>query len=649
MKLVGSIKAFQSFLSEEDWTVVEGLVREATDLLAFGNLMVDRITNTPASDDLLIFTLRMNTYTVNIDGLARLQERYGENRYYKAWMLWIGSLWEVRTSKATLEQIENLLKQDITKWHRLEFLRLISIGYDDVNIDVSRNYRRQGISLVEDDPNLIYYKCIFLYLSASTEWTAENYDLSFTLAKRSVDIARENDFVLELPSALDTLAITLPVHERFDVYEEALSLLEEHGIRREYISVLNHHGYAYAICGEFEAASNKFENACEMVERNKLPIHYPFETISEIYANYGLLERAIKYAKQGLKIAKKYDPKNAVPYFNLARALILKGEYEKASKYLERGGKIAQKSGEKEWMAGYYLLKGLSEQERGNITTAEDLYEKALDLARIIYHVPLIVRLLLHLSEINLADYIDTSDKKRIAIAQSMLSTIKIIATEQGLIGIHMQIDILRALIATLLDQKDSARFQLERMQNSCGKFGLLKLREIVRSQIKSLDQTNTPKSILKRFKKFASRITVGGIETRRIRFRILGSIMILNTSGIEVFSKYLDERLVADPSLIAGLITAVSSIAQGLTPDSRGQLQSIVHEDITVVLDHEKNITCALFCDRDCSEARLLVRAFVKQFANTYAEELDTYEEGLVKPIDATNLFLELLTQQTS
>ena len=113
-----------------------------------------------------------------------------------------------------------------------------------------------------------------------------------------------------------------------------------------------------------------------------------------------------------------------------------------------------------------------------------------------------------------------------------------------------------------------------------------------------------------------------------------------MQEAGLEVYSRYTDDRLTSDPSLVAGLITAVSSFTKELREDTEGSLQSIVHQDIAVLLEHGKYSTSAVLASKDTYEARILERKFLEEFEKKYEEKLKQFMSGMISPLDADDLY---------
>ena len=115
----------------------------------------------------------------------------------------------------------------------------------------------------------------------------------------------------------------------------------------------------------------------------------------------------------------------------------------------------------------------------------------------------------------------------------------------------------------------------------------------------------------------------------------------------MELYSNYIDKRLTSDPSLVAGLISAVSSFAGELRKDAQGNLQSIIHQDVAVLLEHGRHVTCALLTDTDTYSARVLEKRFLEKFEDEFSEKLIKFKDGMVTPLDAKEIFETILIKR--
>ena len=123
----------------------------------------------------------------------------------------------------------------------------------------------------------------------------------------------------------------------------------------------------------------------------------------------------------------------------------------------------------------------------------------------------------------------------------------------------------------------------------------------------------------------------------------------MLREAGIEVYSKYVDEKLTSDPSLVAGLISAVSSFTQELRENGKGELHSIIHQDIAVLLEHGINVTSALLTDKDTYNARALQLEFLEQFESEFSDDIAECCDGVGKYMAADEIFDSVFADKTT
>jgi len=167
-----------------------------------------------------------------------------------------------------------------------------------------------------------------------------------------------------------------------------------------------------------------------------------------------------------------------------------------------------------------------------------------------------------------------------------------------------------------------------------------------VESSIENLDDEEPVVDIVERFSNHLKNTTIPTTQIKEIPYTILGCIVMLRDGGLEIYSRYIGEEILGDPSMIAGLVSAVSTFASGLKEDSRGELQSIVHQDIAVLLEHGKNVSCALLSDKDTYKARIQQRKFIEQFEDTFSDKLSKFDGGISAFKIADEFFSTIFTE---
>ena len=169
-----------------------------------------------------------------------------------------------------------------------------------------------------------------------------------------------------------------------------------------------------------------------------------------------------------------------------------------------------------------------------------------------------------------------------------------------------------------------------------------------VEESLKNLDTDEAMSQLTQRFSTDIKRMTVPPIQAKEIPFTVLGCIMILREAGLEVYSKYIDKKLTSDPSLVAGLISAVSSFTQELRKNGKGELQSIIHQDIAVLLEHGTHVTFALLTDKDTYNARTMQLRFLEEFEKEFSDDIAECCDGVAKFMNADQIFDSVFAEKT-
>ncbi|MHA1480502.1 MAG: hypothetical protein ACTSQZ_03660, partial [Candidatus Thorarchaeota archaeon] len=77
----------------------------------------------------------------------------------------------------------------------------------------------------------------------------------------------------------------------------------------------------------------------------------------------------------------------------------------------------------------------------------------------------------------------------------------------------------------------------------------------------------------------------------------------------------------------------------------TKGNLQSIVHQDIAVMLEHGEYVTCALLSSNDTYDARDMQRRFLEKFEEDYSESLIKFDGGIAAFRGADGIFDEMFS----
>jgi hypothetical protein len=298
-------------------------------------------------------------------------------------------------------------------------------------------------------------------------------------------------------------------------------------------------------------------------------------------------------------------------------------------------------------LAYYYSTRGKLEMKKQDYLAARRTFQRALKTSEQFPFIQSRLRSLTGIIEAEMACYITYTQQEHLDQANLYLARLEQIATEQDLPSVLVQCAFLKAETQKIENQHEAAHETMEAALEITKSSSLKSLHEKVKQRIKQLDEPEPKEVLFQRLKDLGQLITLPSMQAKKIPFKILGCIVMFQEGGIEVYSKYIDDRLASDSTLVAALISAVSSFASELKKGSRGHLQSIVHEDIAVLLEHGQYITGSLLSDKDTYDARILLRRFVEQFENEFAEDLKIFDGRTAKFKTAENLFMVVVQNQ--
>jgi tetratricopeptide (TPR) repeat protein len=360
----------------------------------------------------------------------------------------------------------------------------------------------------------------------------------------------------------------------------------------------------------------------------------------------------VKYAERAYELLPKEDTIAGFYPALLAHVYIDTGQTEKAEKFVEEVHTGAESRSSAFEMIQYYHCKGLLEEKRGNLGDAEKAFSDALYLADSLGLTRDCVRSRVSLAKILADRYRLTGKTDHLDRALEEMQLAEALCDEANLEGMATEIKLLRGIIAILEEQFDKAREILEEGWE--------------RSRLSSLPLTKEFEEYLQEVKHRAPtekvkegifRRILGGIrrifhaqapsKARREPVQILGCLVISRRHATPVFSHLEKDRFKLDSVLMGGLISAVEMFTDQLAKEAKGRLQSIVHEQIVILLEHDEDFVYAILADKNA----YIVRALAKRLASMFSDKYDhivrdpSWNHDLTKFEGADDLFGEALT----
>jgi tetratricopeptide (TPR) repeat protein len=641
------VTKYYPFLEEENKKLVESFFTKSDNYYQFATSFVDTVLADPnPSEEKILLAVRIAWLTLDINLVLKLGNTFENHDNIQPWVLWglhtMGLKTDIENTERIMDRVIESISDDSII---LESLILKAFVTSSEKPKEALQTLEKANNIIESKNELMPFKPFLLAVLSDIYYNLDNYSLTEKTARQAVEKARQHNNQQMLAFALTSIG-TQDAHVAIEALNEASEIYSTLGIVFFKNVIENNLGYYYVTLGQYDKAIEHYEKAVEMASERGILTYLPIMNLAVLYGNIGQIEKATNYATRALKVANQSDPNAPSPKIEMARALILQGEFDDAFEYLETGGQLAFEQGSKKEQSRYYLVRGTLERERGNLKSAVQAFQKAVRLAEDIGNIYHILRSLFNLAEAEIAIYSESEDKGYIDSSSLALSRIEQIANEQNMPGLVIQALGLKADLYKIKGKKETARSLVEKALKICDKSKITVMRNDLVKRLDELDKKEFKPSLIQRFKSLIRSITVPQAKPKPVKYNILGCILIMRGIGLEVFSKYIDEKLKSDPSLVAGLISAVSGFAKELREDAKGELESIVHHDIAVLLEHGNYVTCALLSDKDTYSARILAQRFLEKFEEVYDDFLKEFD-GVAQPLDAENLFQTIVIKR--
>lgn len=636
MRLVNN---YYPFLREDQVVTIRELVSNAKDFRDFVSSLVAKVME--GRSDLLEFALRCCWISGDIKKIIQLASKYEERVSIMPWYIHTIFYTGKMPGEVAIEKIKTSLQLIDEEWIRFEGNILSTFIQGQIQshntFDAISELNRQ----IDKDERYQIFRPMIVHSRGTAFFSRHELQKAHDDFMISVELADQIGDLFTKALSLNLLSFsTRGVNETLEILNRARDVFSKIA-NTLFVGVMeNNIGFNKVAIAKYDEAIEHYHRAMELNKEVGNITFNPYLNIAVLYGNIGQIDKAEDYARKALEIAKKKNPDHPAPQIEMARALILSESLDQAYEYLETGGELAFKSGDDKELCRYYLVRGMWEMARGEHTSAISILKRGLRIADNRGEIYYILQLLLQLAGAEILVFSNKEDSKFTSAASIALSRLEQLSREQEFSGLSAQILLLKSEIDVLSDEKEEARNKLEEALNLCKEEGMSVLESKIKARLKELEEKKSRKSLIERFKSLIRQIAIPSGETKKTPFKIMGCIVILQSAGLELYSEYVDPKIISDPSLIAGLISAVSTFAKEIRKDATGNLQSIVHQDIAVLLEHGNHATCALLVDRDTYEARVLERRFLESFEETFADSLVDFEDGAVRPLDASSIF---------
>jgi len=428
-----------------------------------------------------------------------------------------------------------------------------------------------------------------------------------------------------------------------------IKLRENIGDFRGVSTTMNNLALQYWSIGELKKAEALLEKSIKIFEENvgRPPI-LPLLNLTTIYITSEEYEKAYKMAMKALEISKKTNITHPGIPASVARVLIAMKKYDEAEKYLNELKKLAEERKSDRYLSEYYFLKGTLDMEQMDFKSAEDAFIKSLELSEPLNLLSEIVDAHIKIAEIALNKYKITNNEADLQKARKHLYYAKKECEEQDLERQLIQIIQMEAILDKLAGKHEHAESLINDALKRFAEEHHKRLHETlqdIRKARSAKDRSRLFDSFFKHTRNFLKFAVTRRLK--KINYKVLGYIIMTRSSGISIASKMYDKKLTTDSDLVAGVISAVSSFITEISKDE-GLLRSIVHENISILLDYDNNYIYALLTDKDTYAARRLLERIKNEFNKAYNIDINTWDGNLKVFKQASDVVNKIIEEAT-
>ncbi|MHA1958641.1 MAG: hypothetical protein ACW99U_00265 [Candidatus Thorarchaeota archaeon] len=656
MEPIGTITKYYPFLEPEVRDIIDSVTREAENYRNFVVLLGERVRIGRARPILAYLAVKHALNTQQFEVIDEIAETHGDFAIIKPLVHLSLSLRGDRDAlDETLRSADKAILTGSADWltmemHNIKLFAIAELAKTHMEVPDAIDEARRHMSNKDVLESLTFW--VYWARGTALHTSGEQND-AVKAFQTALQIARGQSDPNEAAYALKDMAGVVKFSDlakALELFLEAADEFKTLGNIWGSAAVLNSIGMLFTSVSRYDDALECYTESIRLKESIRLIPTIPLLNLSWLYSDIGDGESAVEFARMGLDSSRISHGDSSVvfSYANLATAyaLAVNGQVDEASKYLDTGLEAVVRIGSDLDLIRYFLVRGLVEREKDDFEAATQTFLRVLRSSERFGSPRYVVTSLLSLAEIEISKYIGDDEPEHLKRATLHLSRIEQIAQEQSYPSVFVKVAMLKAELQRAKGQREDARGSLLEAIKICKSAGLDSLCKKVEGMLSGLDVDMSKPQITMEFVNLVKDVVVPSKGIQEIPFEILGCLVIFREGGFEVYARYLDEKLSSDPSLVAALISAVASFTTELREDAVGELHSIVHHDIAVLLEHGEHVTCALLADRDTYNARVLLRRFLERFEEDYSDDLISFD-GTLAPFRTADKIFELFLEQ--
>ncbi|MFW9798210.1 MAG: hypothetical protein ACFFE2_14320 [Candidatus Thorarchaeota archaeon] len=460
MEPIGTITSYFTYIDEETKTVLENVMKAASDYDDFVSRLGELVLNTESPVMVVYFAIHHSILTLNYKLIDQIREKYGGLQILGP-NLFMSSAFQGKYEdvKKVHKLADAVLATNPEDWVALE-MHFMKFEADMSNYPTTM-YQTSTMdsirALIDGDSRFGLYDAILQDYLAIRAHADGNYDERIRCINKALRIAEKFDDRLRVAHFLIRKANIILNQDRVEareLLEQAYEVVDSSlRVPAFYEAIIDKLALINAVRGEFDMAIRRFLRVVSIRERSGLNSGNASWYLSTLYNIVGEPDSGLEWASMAEDQLKSRPILMTRATLNQVWSLVLLKRLSEAQLLLESIRESVLKSGVEDQLAWLYFVSGIMEMAQGDYQLASSSIEQGLRIYEQLkagHLMELIFLYQLAKTEV----YSSMSED----IVSPSLAILEDKAVTEDLPGFLGQVLLLKADIALLMNDEDSLR-----------------------------------------------------------------------------------------------------------------------------------------------------------------------------------------------
>ncbi|MHA2209374.1 MAG: tetratricopeptide repeat protein [Candidatus Thorarchaeota archaeon] len=494
MKPLGTITKYYPFLDSDTRETLDMIMEESTNYYDFVLKLGKHVLEEKTSDSLAYLAAVHAWWVRDIELAKSLGQKCEHLPQVRPWtfLVYTAESSQALQYDAFKAALDAALETSIDDWIITELHVLHSLFHWPYLFDAPSQLRplEEAKQLISKNPKLQCFSPLVIFLESEArskagdcEGDITGYDAAYRQAVEFGDSVVEYMFRLVRANYERNKNLS----ESFRLFDELYRFAQELGVASFQVEVLHDLSMSFEVAGEYDLAISSQLECIEMVGLSDPGIDTYYSALSRQYASMGNGAKALEFADKVFESIGEVD--YPTPYLRKARALVLLCQLDQAENYLAAGHSRMLKIGQEFRYMEYYLIYGDLESARGDLPSAQNYFEQALEIAERLGFLLRWNLILLALARLELAQAGESIDTSERFMPGKWLSRLENHVKSQDMPGIAIQTALIKSEFYQAYGQLKDARETLQQALKISDSLGVRTLRAKVTNRIGELNR----------------------------------------------------------------------------------------------------------------------------------------------------------------